>query len=219
MLSDVEILERLCVSGPDALIVTPIISARQIQSASIDLRLGFHFMTLRSPGIAALDPLAKTRDELTEETKRYSTEMQLSPGDPFFIHPGEFALGTTFEYVRLPTDLAASLEGRSSLGRLGITVHSTAGFIDPGFRGRITYEVQNEGTRPVALYPGMRVAQLCFIKLGTRALRAYGKRDVGSKYVQQLSTTASHWYMDEEIDALHRLRRRFAQPLRKDVKE
>jgi dCTP deaminase len=204
MLSDVDILQRLCASNDERLIITPILDGRQIQPASVDLRLGFHFKVVRSSAISTLDPLSQSVDELALETERYTYDVKLSPGQAFYIHPSEFALGTTFEFVGLPPDLAARLDGRSSLGRLGITVHSTAGFIDPGFKGRITLEIQNEGTAPVALYPGMRVAQLCIFKLDQRAVRAYGAK-AGSKYNYQVTTTSSKWYEDRDLKFFRRV--------------
>jgi dCTP deaminase len=199
MLSDLDILRRLCALAPqERLIVTPLLDGRQIQPASIDLRLGFHFKVVKSSVISTLDPLSPAALDLGLETERYTYDIKLGPGQPFYIHPGEFALGTTLEFVGLPADLAARLDGRSSLGRLGITVHSTAGFVDPGFRGRITLEIQNEGTAPVALYPGMRVAQLCLFQLDSPAVRAYGQ-GAGSKYNYQVTTTSSRWYDDRDL--------------------
>jgi dCTP deaminase len=199
LLSDLEIVERLCTKNQERrVVITPLLDEKQIQSASIDLRLGFHFKTVKTTGVGGLDPLSKNPRDLQKDTERYTTDIKLDPGQPFFIHPGEFALGTTLEYVAIPDDLAATLEGRSSLGRLGITVHSTAGFIDPGFAGRITYEIQNEGTQAVGLYPGMRVAQLCLLSLSSRSIRAYGK-SLRSKYNQQLTTTSSRWFDDSDL--------------------
>lgn len=209
MLSDIDIVDRLCRNDDLAIIITPILAGRQIQPASVDVRLGFHFKVVKNARVAALDPLEKEEPELRRDTERYTEDIKLLPGEAFFIHPGEFALGTTLEYIGIPSDLAATLEGRSSLGRLGITVHSTAGFIDPGFSGRITYEIQNEGTQTVALYPGMRVAQLCFLPLTSRSAKRYG-RDIDSKYNQQLTTTSSRWYSDPELELM---RRRFRTTL------
>jgi dCTP deaminase len=204
MLSDVDLLRRLNAEDAMAIVVTPIISPRQIQSASIDLRLGLHFKILRNVQAPVLDPVSQDREKLITDIERYTHDVKLGFGDPFYLHPGQFALGTTFEYVRLPNDIAASLNGRSSLGRLGITVHSTAGFIDPGFSGRITYEMQNEGSSPIALYPGMRVAQLCFFQLKPPAYSPYGSEE--SKYKQQLTTTSSRWYDDPDVAFLRQLK-------------
>lgn len=198
MLSDFDIIGRLKDDSASGIIITPLLSGRQIQPSSVDLRLGFHFKTMRNSGMSALDPLRKSKDELVRDIERYTHDVKLAAGEPFYIHPGAFSLATTFEYLRLPRDIAATLEGRSSLGRLGVTVHSTAGFIDPGFRGRITYEIQNEGTQPVALYPGMRVAQICFYQLSSQALTSYGP-GAESKYDLQLTTTSSRWYLDREL--------------------
>jgi len=198
MLSDEKILERLTASDASAIVITPLISAKQLGSASVDLRLGFHFKVLRNMQIPVLDPVDRgSPGELAKEIERYTHDVKLGFCQPFYMHPGQFALGTTLEYIRLPRDVAATLDGRSSLGRLGITVHSTAGFIDPGFRGRITYEMQNEGSSPIALYPGMRVAQLCFFQLDSAAVVPYEAGD--AKYSQQLTTTSSRWYTDKDI--------------------
>jgi dCTP deaminase len=206
MLSDVEILRRINEPSPRGIVITPLISSRQIGSASVDLRLGFHFKILRNVQAAALDPVGQDANQLARDVERYTHDVKLPCGEPFYLHPGQFALGTTLEYVSLPADVAASLDGRSSLGRLGITVHSTAGFIDPGFSGRITYEMQNEGSAPVALYPGMRVAQLCFFHLSPPACMPYGREK--SKYKQQLTTTSSRWYEDPDVKMLRALKER-----------
>src|SRR6476660_4794326 len=127
MLSDVQILERLSATDDSAIVITPLISPRQIQSASVDLRLGFHFKILRNVEIPALDPVNwESTEDLAKEIERYTHDVKLGFGDPFYMHPGQFVLGTTLEYVRLPNDVSGTLDGRSSLGRLGITVHSTA---------------------------------------------------------------------------------------------
>lgn len=204
MLNDRRILDRLSRSDRTAVVITPLIDPRQIQSASVDLRLGFHFKSVRNNYVSALDPLRQAPADLARSIERYTVDAKIELGEPFYIHPGEFVLGTTYEYVRLPSDIAASLDGRSSLGRLGITVHSTAGFIDPGFSGRITYEMRNEGSSPVALYAGMRVAQLCFFELDDPAIAPYGSTEV-SKYKQQLTTTSSRWYKDPDLLFLREL--------------
>lgn len=201
LLSDVDILKRL---NSGSLIVTPLIASRQLQPASVDLRLGVHFKILRNVQAATLDPVQRESTELVRDIERYTHDVKLRFGNPFYLHPGQFALGTTLEYVSLPADIAASLDGRSSLGRLGITVHSTAGFIDPGFSGRITYEMQNEGSSPIALYPGMRVAQVCFFQLSSSAQSPYGSEK--SKYKQQLTTTSSRWWDDPDVHLLRRAR-------------
>lgn len=201
MLSDLEILEALV---DRSIVITPILSIRQFQPSSIDLRLGFHFKTVRNSGIAALDPIGDLA-KLRMDTESYTTDLRVWVAEPFYLYPGDFALATTLEYVRLSNQIAGTLEGKSSLGRLGVTVHSTAGFIDPGFTGRITYEMQNEGTQTVALYAGMRVAQLCFDRLNKPAIRAYGGDPGEAKYQLQLTTTSSKWYDDPELDVFRTL--------------
>ena len=128
----------------------------QIQPASIDLRLDNSFVVYKLPHLACIDP----RDP--EAVSSYTETVQIKEGEAFVLHPGEFALGTTLEKVRIPADLVARVEGRSSIGRLAIVVHATAGFIDPGFEGRITLELSNLGRCAVKLYPGMRISQVVF---------------------------------------------------------
>ncbi len=110
--------------------------------------------------------------------------------DPFVLHPGEFALGSTYEAVTLPDDVAARLEGKSSLGRLGLLTHSTAGFIDPGFTGHVTLELSNVATLPIKLWPGMKIGQLCFFRLSSPAEHPYGSGAYGSRYQGQRGPTA-----------------------------
>ena len=114
--------------------------------------------------------------------------MDVGGDDPFVLHPGEFVLGSTLERVHLPDDVAARLEGKSSLGRLGLLTHSTAGFIDPGFNGHVTLELSNTATMPILLYPGMKIGQLCFFQLSSPAEIPYGSAERGSRYQGQART-------------------------------
>lgn len=163
----------------------------QIQPASIDLRLGNEFRVFRTPHIPFIDPLAATEE--------YTEEIVVANGERFIMHPGEFALGTTFERVEIPPDLVARVEGRSSLGRLAIVVHSTAGFIDPGFRGRITLELSNLGRVPIALHPRMRVSQIVVHQMSSRAERPYGDPTRHSKYQEQRGPVPSRIASDRGI--------------------
>lgn len=122
--------------------------------------------------------------------------VEVPEGEPVFVHPKEFILGSTLERVALPFDLVARLDGRSSLGRLGIVIHSTAGFIDPGFSGHVTLEISNLSNLPIALYPGMRIAQISFHRMTTPAEAPYGQRRLGSKYQGQDAPTASRIHLD-----------------------
>ena len=116
--------------------------------------------------------------------------------EPFILHPGEFALASTYEVVTLPDDLASRLEGKSSLGRLGLITHSTAGFIDPGFSGHVTLELANVATLPIKLYPGMKIGQLCMFRLTSPAEHPYGSAEYGSRYYGQRGPTASRSYLN-----------------------
>jgi dCTP deaminase len=156
----------------------------QIQPASIDLRLGNHFRIFKHTQRAYIDPL---RDDLDE----YTEVLEVADGDAFILHPGEFVLGTIKEYIKIPADMVAKVEGRSSLGRLAILVHATAGFIDPGFEGNITLELSNVGKMPVAFYPNMRICQISFEELNTPAEFPYGHPDRKSKYQGQVGPTSS----------------------------
>ena len=182
ILSDQDILARLRAGD---LIVDPLDNPDlQVQPASIDLRLGHEFMLFRHPHIPYIDPQ-------TDVPADYTEKITIPDGERFTLHPGEFVLGTTHERVGLPADLVARVDGRSSLGRLGIVIHATAGFIDPGFVGHITLELSNLGRVPVALRPGMRCSQIVIETMTSPAVRPYGGADRGSKYQGQQGPTAS----------------------------
>jgi dCTP deaminase len=157
-----------------------------IQPSSIDVRLDNRFRvfyTARHPYIDVKQPM----DDLTEL-------VEVKPDAAFILHPGEFVLGSTLEEVGIPADLAARLEGKSSLGRLGLMTHSTAGFLDPGFVGHVTLELSNVANLPITLYPGMRIGQIAVFQLTTAAERPYGSRGVGSKYQGQRGPTPSRYW-------------------------
>ena len=157
-----------------------------IQPSSIDVRLDNRFRvfyTARHPYIDVKQPM----EDLTEL-------VEVKPDDAFILHPGEFVLGSTLEQVGIPPDLAARLEGKSSLGRLGLMTHSTAGFLDPGFTGHVTLELSNVANLPITLYPGMRIGQIAVFQLTTAAERPYGSRGVGSKYQGQRGPTPSRYW-------------------------
>lgn len=162
----------------------------QVQPASIDLRLGDTFRVYNYAQHHLIDP---TQDVDLDSI----SELVNQQGNRFILHPGAFVLGSTLEYVRIPIDLVGRLEGRSSIGRIGVVVHSTAGFIDCGFHGHITLEISNIGKIPVALHPGMRVCQLTLMETGPVA-RPYGPLR-GSKYQYQEGPTASRLRQDAEF--------------------
>jgi dCTP deaminase len=183
LLSDRDIASRIDGGSVE---VVPFESA-MIQPSSIDVRLDRCFLLLDNHRKAVIDP-AETQDDLTRR-------VEVAPDEPFVLHPGEFVLGSTFERVRLPADLAARLEGKSSLGRLGLLTHSTAGFVDPGFEGHITLELSNVATLPIKLWPGMKIGQLCFFQLSSPAQAPYGSGAQGSRYQGQRGPTASRSYL------------------------
>ena len=167
------------------LILDPL-EPQQIQPASVDVRLGDQFLVFRNHTCEVIDPFDKPAD-LMETVK-------VSDGQAFILHPGEFVLGTTLEEIGLPDAIVARVEGKSSLGRLGLLIHATAGFVDPGWaRGQITLELSNVATLPIKLWPGMRVGQLSFHTLDKAAERPYGHPDLNSKYVGQVGPVASQY--------------------------
>lgn len=166
---------------------------RQIQPSSVDLRIGSEFKGFRIIRKPCIDPKDKS------DIESYMESFHITEKEPFIIHPGEFALATTFEKVKLPDDLVARVEGRSSMGRLGITMHVTAGYIDPGFCGKITLEISNIGKMPVALYPGQRVCQIVFETMTSPAEKPYGHPDRDSKYMGQTRPETSRIKHDYEI--------------------
>lgn len=156
-----------------------------IQPASVDLNLGASFQVFHNFRVPAID-LADPPSHLTEH-------VSIGEQESFVIHPGEFVLGRTEEYVELPDDLVARIEGKSSLGRLGLIVHATAGFVDPGFKGTLTLEITNLTRVPIVLWPGKPIAQLSFMTLDAPAERPYGHPELGSHYQGQVEATASRY--------------------------
>jgi dCTP deaminase len=156
-----------------------------VQPASVDLRLGDSFRVFHNHRTSSID-LRDPPQHLTEEVK-------VTGDEPFVIHPGEFALGRTLEWVELPDDIVARIEGKSSLGRLGLIVHATAGFCDPGWKGTLTLELANLTRVPIRLYHGLAIAQLSFMALDAPAERPYGHEELGSHYQGQVGATASRY--------------------------
>jgi dCTP deaminase len=159
-----------------------------VQPSSIDVRLDKYFRLFDNHKYPFIDP-AEDQPDLTRL-------IEVERGDPFILHPGEFVLGSTYELVTMPDDLAARLEGKSSLGRLGLLTHSTAGFVDPGFSGHVTLELSNVATLPIKLWPGMKVGQLCFIRLSSPTENPYGSAKYGSRYQDQRGPTASRSFQN-----------------------
>ena len=154
-----------------------------IQPSSIDVRLDKFFRVFDNHKYPHIDPAADQSD--------LTREVEVEGDEQFVLHPGEFVLGSTYELVTLPDDVAGRLEGKSSLGRLGLLTHSTAGFIDPGFSGHVTLELSNVATLPITLYPGMKIGQLCLFRLSSPAEYPYGSEKYGSRYQGQRGPTPS----------------------------
>jgi len=159
-----------------------------VQPSSIDVRLDRFFRVFNNSQYTHIDPSVQ-QDDLT-------SLVEPTGEDPFVLHPGEFVLGSTLEVVTLPNDLAGRLEGKSSLGRLGLLTHSTAGFIDPGFSGHITLELSNVANLPITLWPGMKIGQLCLFRLSSEAEHPYGSSIYGSRYQGQRGPTPSRSYQN-----------------------
>ncbi len=159
-----------------------------IQPSSVDVRLDKYFRVFENHKYSVIDPSIE-QAELTREVVAEDDEA-------FILHPGEFVLASTYEVITLPDDIAGRLEGKSSLGRLGLLTHSTAGFIDPGFSGHITLELSNVANLPVKLYPGMKIGQLCLIKLSSPAEHPYGSAIYASRYQGQRGPTPSRSFMN-----------------------
>ena len=160
-----------------------------IQPASVDLRLDRKVLVFSNSRQPYID-IKQSMERLTEIVE--------IPDDnhPYILHPGEFVLGSTIEHIELPDDLVARLEGKSSLGRIGLVIHSTAGFVDPGWKGNLTLELSNLSRLPITLYYGMKIGQISFLSLTTPAERLYGSPDLGSKYQGQTEPTASRSHRD-----------------------
>ena len=161
---------------------------RDLQPSSVDLHLDRSFRVFRNNRYAYID-VRTPQPDLTEL-------LRVDDDEPFILHPGEFVLGQTVEWVELPNDLVARLEGKSSLGRLGLLIHSTAGYVDPGWKGNLTLELSNVANLPIALYYGMRIGQISFFRMSSAVDRPYGSAALGSKYQGQSEPTASAFHRD-----------------------
>ena len=159
-----------------------------VQPASIDLRLGNKLRVFRSTRIPHIDVM--------QELPNLTELVEIDEVNPFYLHPNEFALGVILEKVRLPSNLAGRLDGKSSLGRLGLMVHSTAGWVDPGWNGHLTLELSNVSQLPISLYYAMKISQISFLQLTTPAEHPYGATNLGSKYQDQAEPTPSRYYLN-----------------------
>ncbi|MEI2643049.1 MAG: dCTP deaminase [Candidatus Nanopelagicales bacterium] len=171
----------------DRVVIEPFDEA-MVQPSSIDVRLDRFFRVFENHKYPYIDPSVE-QPELTRM-------VQTDGGEPFILHPGEFVLASTYEVITLPDDVAGRLEGKSSLGRLGLLTHSTAGFIDPGFSGHVTLELSNVATLPIQLWPGMKIGQLCLFRLESPAEHPYGSDVYGSRYQGQRGPTPSKSYLN-----------------------
>ena len=184
ILSDVSIRKAL---AEGRIIIEPLMEGG-VQPSSVDLRVDRYFRVFRNDTTPFIDPKL-AQEDLTEL-------VEVGADGSFILHPGEFVLGSTLERVTLPDDLVARLEGKSSLGRLGLLIHSTAGFIDPGFDGHVTLELSNVANLPITIYPAMKIGQLSFVQMSEPAEVPYGSGALGSKYQGQRGPTPSRYWQN-----------------------
>ena len=182
LLSDRDISARIDAGDDSAVRLDPW-EPSMLQPSSVDVRLDRYFRLFDNHKYPVIDPAAEQPD--------LTRLVEVQPDEPFVLHPGEFVLGSTYEQITLPDDIAARVEGKSSLGRLGLLTHATAGFVDPGFSGHVTLELSNVATLPIVLHPGMKIGQLCFFQLSSPAQHPYGSGTYGSHYQGQRGPTAS----------------------------
>jgi dCTP deaminase len=188
ILSDVSIRKAL---SEGRIIIDPLLDGA-VQPSSVDLRVDRYFRVFRNATTPFIDPKL-AQEDLTEL-------VEVNDGNAFILHPGEFVLGSTLERVALPDDLVARLEGKSSLGRLGLLIHSTAGFVDAGWDGHLTLELSNVANLPIAIYPAMKIGQISFLQMTTAAENPYGSDRAGSKYQGQRGPTPSRYYLNFKKD-------------------
>ena len=184
VLSDRDIRAKI---DADEVVIKPY-DPQDLQPSSVDLHLDRRFRVFRNNRYPYID-VRHPQPDLTEL-------VSIADEEPFILHPGEFVLGQTLEWVELPVDLVARLEGKSSLGRLGLLIHSTAGYVDPGWKGNLTLELSNVANLPIALYYGMKIGQISFFQMSSPVDRPYGSPDLGSKYQGQSEPTASAFHRD-----------------------
>ncbi|MQF64567.1 dCTP deaminase [SAR202 cluster bacterium AC-409-J13_OGT_754m] len=184
VLSDRTIKEEL---AKGRIVIDPL-DPQDIQPASVDLSMDHRLLIFRNTRRPYID-LRNKMEDLTDM-------IELEENQGFFLHPGEFVLASTREHIEVPDDLVARLEGKSSLGRIGLVIHSTAGYVDPGWKGNLTLELTNIARLPITLYKGMKIGQISFLRLSTPAERIYGSTSLGSKYQGQTLPTASRYYQN-----------------------
>lgn len=180
VLSDRDIKKQI---ADGRIVIEPLCEAH-IQPASVDVRLGSNFRIFKNSNHSCIDPLVE-QPGLTEE-------IEVGEDGTFVLHPGQFALGTTLERIAVPDDILGKLEGKSTLGRLGLMIHSTAGYVDPGWDGELTLELSNVATLPIVLHAGMRIGQLSFETMSSPVERPYGSKDLGSHYQGQKGARPAH---------------------------
>ncbi len=197
VLSDKQIAKELLIGN---LKISPILNAKkQLGSSSIDIRLGTEFRYLKIKRQTHFE-LNKSLTEIRTQIEEYSEVVHVKPMEPFILHPGDFTLASTLEYIIIPEYLSARLEGRSTWGRVGLQIHSTAGFVDPGFQGKLTFELNNLGRLPLPLYPGIRIGQLSFHRMES-ASTLYSDKD-GSKFSGLTGTKSSTFYADYDYQKI-----------------
>ncbi len=209
ILNETQILERLVDTDPERRItITPIINPEeQFGPTSVDLRLGTDFQVMARSNLTHMD-LAQSPEVLSQQVQASMTYVKVAPGEPFVLHPGEFALASTLEFVKIPLDIAARLEGRSTWGRLGLQIHATAGFVDPGFVGALTFELSNVSTVPLQLFPGVRISQICFFDAAKTQL-PYAQKKF-TKYSGKMSTASSAFFRDPEYARIRNAKKQSA---------
>lgn len=199
VLSDKEIVRELLNGN---ITITPLLRAKkQINSSSIDVRLGTEFRYIKIVKQTHFD-LSLSIEKIREQIENYSEVVHVHPMEPFILHPNDFVLASTLEYIILPHNITGRLEGRSTWGRTGLQVHSTAGFIDPGFEGSLTYELHNMGKLPLPLYPGIRIGQISFHRMES-AVELYAQKE-GSKYAKTTGTKNPLFYEDYEYQIIQK---------------
>jgi dCTP deaminase len=197
ILTDKQIVKELL---KGQLKITPILNAKkQIGSSSLDIRLGTEFRYLKYKKQTHFD-LTKDLEDIRSQIEEYSEVVHIKPMEAFILHPGDFVLASTLEYIMIPPYLSARLEGRSTWGRVGLQIHSTAGFVDPGFQGMLTFELNNLGKLPLSLYPGIRIGQLSFNRM-EGASTLYVNKD-GSKFGGLTGTKSSTFYADYDYQKI-----------------
>ncbi len=182
ILSDISIREELAAGR---IVIDPLDEAA-IQPSSVDLRVDRYFRVFRSHTVGVID--------VKEDQASLTELVEIGGDESLILHPAEFVLGSTLERVALPDDLVGRLEGKSGLGRLGLLIHSTAGFVDPGFNGHLTLELSNVASLPITVYPGMKIGQISFLRMTSSAERPYGSSALGSKYQNQHGPTPSRYF-------------------------